>query len=225
MIAGDAENIFADGQDIADRLLLIGAVDLLQQLTLFAFISRAEVFQQPFRLLDTVPAEVVEHLAGDAHQQFRVGALQQVDDAQPVLILLLDGRLLLKHPFQVLMQDAPPQAFGDGVDQLAFFFQEGTFVRRGAFGGVIDFHRSDLDILSDDIGALHPGGFLEVRRLVDFLPDGNFSQADIGILPAGRDGLDDAPADIAHRGFRNVEELFHPVEAVQLFGPLLQRIE
>ena len=82
--------------------------------------------------LNSAPAQVIDHLARNPLQQVRIGVAQEIEHDAP---LALRGRGLaigrcpaFERRFQPALHDVRRDALRDGVDELAFFFEERAFV-------------------------------------------------------------------------------------------------
>src|SRR3972149_6360670 len=161
MLAGDGKDFVGDFKQAAAGQALIGSI-LLERAA--GTSGKAGSLQQTFHFLNTAPTEIVDHLAGDPHQQIRISSLEQVEDDDPLALPdSLGLQLLLKDLLQLLVKDVEAQLFGDGVDELALLFQERPFVGARPFLGVVNTDAANSLVLNDDVGALNPGGFLETR--------------------------------------------------------------
>src|SRR5512144_1847576 len=86
------------------------------------------------------------------------------------------------------LRDRAANPFGNGPNELPLFLEERAAVDLRNCFPVRDLHHSGGLILNNDLGALHPPGFLEVRSLEGFVLKDDSRLADFGILPTwGKD--------------------------------------
>ena len=153
-----------------------------------------EAVEQLLRLVDPVPAQVVQHPARDPHQQVLVGLPQELDDHPPLALLgrreVLHRRLpVAQRGLQPALHQEMAQALGDRVDELPLLLEERPLVGARHLAGVEDLDRPDLLALHHDVGALHPRRLDDARRLVHHVVERDLGPAHARVLPAGRQHL------------------------------------
>src|SRR5574341_808599 len=101
ILAGNLENLIADLEQVVGSLLLIRAV--LVKITLSG-VDEDEMIQQLLRFFNAIPAEVMDHLTRDSHQQGGICTFQEIEDDHPfTLALLLAPLLFLENLSKFLM--------------------------------------------------------------------------------------------------------------------------
>ena len=225
---GDAERVLGQRQQLLHALAPQRDV-VLEPLGLRREIG-GEPLQQLLRLVDAVPAQVVQHPARDPHQQVLIGLPQELDDDPPLAPLrrreVLHRRLpVAERGLQPALHHEVAQALGDRVDELPLLLEERPLVGAGHLAGVEDLERPHVLALRRDAGAQHPWGLGHVRRLVDRVVERDARPADARVLPAGWHHLRQRPADLVDRGVLLVDQLVDLVEGVQLLRALLELLD
>ncbi len=225
---GDAERVLGQRQQFRDALAAQRDV-VLEPLGLLREVGR-EPEQQLLRLVDAVPAEVVQHPARDPHQQVLVGLAQELDDDPPLASLrrreVLHRRLpVAERRLQPPLHQEVAQALGNRVDQLSLLLEERPLVGARHLAGVEDLERPHLLALRGDGGTLHPRRFDHARRLVQDAFERDARPAGARVLPAGGQHLRQRAADVVDRRVRLIDQLVDLVEGVQLLRALLELLD
>ena len=130
---------------------------------------------------------------------------------------------VLADGLQAPEQDVVAQALGHGPEQPQLLLQEGAVVLLGTLLAVADADPPQLVALDPDRGADAILAGREARRGVGLPQMDDLGLADVGILPAGQQGLCDAREDGRRLQVLPVAQGLDLVEAVQLLRPFLER--
>ena len=224
---GDPERLLAQPEGPLQGLLFQGRVLLAEKRS--AALTGAVTLDQVSRLGDAPPAEIVDHLAGDAEEEVLVGVAKKVQ-GDPPAFLDLDGappllaHLLIHRP-QPLMENEVPQPLGDRLDELDLAGQERPAVRRLGGLSVGDGDAADHRVMNADLGALDVRRVFVVGGREDVGTMDDPRLAEFGELPArGYDG-DHAPEHVLRGKAEIAQDLFDLVETAQLLGALVERRE
>ena len=114
--------------------------------------------QEALRLLDAVPAEVVDHLAAQAREQRPVGLAQEVEHHPPLRGGRARPAVDRQHALQAAARDEVAEPLGDRVEELPLLGEEGPLGRAGHGLRVVD-----LDLPGDLALRLEQRGQLERR--------------------------------------------------------------
>ncbi len=186
--------------------------------------------QKVLGLGDAVPAEVVDHPARDPREQVLIGLAQEIDDHPPVPARsgrqAIDRALPPLEPVeQLAVKQQLAEALGDRVDELPLLLEKRPLVGRGQVPDVEDLDASRDLALHADRSHLHPRRAVQPGRLVDHAVRRDPRLAVRGVLPARRQDPDDVAEDLIQRGLLPVADLVDAIEARQLLGALLQRVQ
>ena len=116
---------------------------------------RTVVFIRPsqfLRLVNTAPAEMVEHLVGQPKKQAVIRLADKVQHGLPITPPGFQRIPIVPAPFlkdmlHLLVRKKMADPVSDGFDQFFFFFEERTYVRRRHFPTVEDRDRSNNLVL------------------------------------------------------------------------------
>ena len=181
--------------------------------------------QEAFRLLDAVPAQVVDHLAAQAREQRPVGLPQEVEHHPPLRGGRARPAVDRQHALQAAARHEVAEPLRDRVEELALLGEEGPLGRAGHRLRVVDLDLpGDLALRLEQRRQLERRG-REARRLVDPVAEDDPRDAHVRELPARGNGADHLAEDVVEGRLLAAEKLVDAVEAVELLGPLLQVVE
>jgi|GEM_PF-5304424 len=145
-------------------------------------------------LFDPIHAQVIHHTPREANVELLIRTPQEIENDIPVIMILgaeFPALLhILENGLQAHVHQVVSDAVGQRIDQFALLLEKRTLVGRRALIQIINLNLTDLPILHDDPGFLHPGGLAEFAGFVNAVFEANHRLTDIGILPARRQGFD-----------------------------------
>jgi len=213
---GLREKVLARGDD--DRAVLVGERAVVADAK-----RRAEPLDDRARFRDPRPGEMVEHLAADSREQLRVGSTQEIEDHAPLDAGNAAPVLVLEDDAELFVKDLPLQPGGDRLDEPPLLFEERSLVGCRALRGVADVDVADDGLLHAKVRGHHPWRLAKSPRCKGELAVADARLADLGKLPAWRNGAGDAVHDLGQGDSGPAEQLLDRVKAVELLRALAKR--
>ena len=177
--------------------------------------------------LHSVPAQIVDHLPGDPQEQGAIRLPQEIQDHRPGATLR--GRELLDPgvPFRRSATFSSPlqelaDPFRERDQEASLVRQEGALVALRLLFGVGDADLPDRLVVDGERDLLRPWGIGVPFRLVDAILVDDAGLADVRVLPAGGNHLDDFPQRFVDVDPLAPEDVAGLVEAGELLRPLLE---